>query len=127
MNIIVDGGMEQLLTSDEELAWVIAHEAAHIFLGHTGPGRGADLKNNDIRSQMERQADALSVRLMLLAGYSPEASFAAQPKIAAASRGPISRLFDVHGPYMGTRERTRFLMNEVAAARVEQRDRSTAQ
>lgn len=119
MNIVVEGGMEQLLASDEELAWVIAHEAAHIFLGHTRADRAADLKNNALRLQMERQADALSVRLMLRAGFAPEASFSAQPKIAAASRGPISRLLDVHGPYMGTRERTAFLKSEASAARSE--------
>lgn len=119
VNIVVEGGMEQLLPSDDELAWVIAHEAAHAFLGHTGADRAADVKNNAIRSQMERQADALSLRLMLRAGFSPEASFSAQPKIAAASRGPISRLLDLHGPYMGTRERTAYLIAEVSAARSE--------
>lgn len=124
-NIVVEGGLEQLLGSDDELAWVIAHEAAHVFLGHTTADRAADLKNDAIRAQMERQADALSVRMMLRAGFTPEASFSAQPKIASASRGPISRLLDLHGPYMGTRERTAFLMAETAQARSEERPRST--
>lgn len=120
MNIIIEGGMEQLLTSDDELAYVIAHEAAHVFLGHTRADRAADTKNKKIRSQMERDADALGVRMMLRAGFLPEASFMAQPKMARSSRGPISRLLDLHDPYMATRERTAFLMSEVAAARVEQ-------
>lgn len=124
MNIVVEGGLEQLLDSDDELAWVIAHEAAHVFLGHTAADRAADLKNDAIRSQMEREADALSVRLMLQAGFAAEAAFSAQPKLASASRGPVSRLLDLHGPYMGTRERTEFLMSETESARSELLSRS---
>lgn len=125
-NILIDRGVEQLLSSDDELAWVIAHEAAHAMLGHTGPGRAADLKNRAFRSKVEREADALSVRLMLRAGFSPEASSRAQSKLAAAGRGPIARLLDITGPYMGTRERNAFLMAEAAAARSEQGKPATA-
>ncbi len=117
--IVVEGGLERLLVSDEELAWVIAHEAAHVFLGHTASERAEDRRKSASRKRMERDADMLGIRLMLRAGFAPEASFTAHPRIAAASRGPLSRMLDLHGPYMGTRERTEFLMAEVKAARAE--------
>lgn len=120
-NIILEGGTERLLTSDDELAWVIAHEVAHVFLGHSDPSQDAARKNPETRSVMERDADVLSVRLMLSAGFAPEAAALAQPKIAKATRGPISRMLDIHGPYMKTAERTQFLVAQAAAARAEQR------
>jgi predicted Zn-dependent protease len=78
--IIVDEGMEWLLTSDDELALIVAHEAAHVFLGHTGANRAKEHKNALLRKQMEQQADALGVRLMPKAGFSPEASVNAHAK-----------------------------------------------
>lgn len=118
--IILEGGTERLLSSDDELAWVIAHEAAHVFLGHSASSQDAARKNADTRSAMERDADVMSVRLMLRAGYAPEAAALAQPKIAHATRGPISRMLDIHGPYMKTAERTKFLIAQAAEARQEQ-------
>lgn len=125
--IFIEGGLERLLSSDDELAWAIAHEAAHIFLGHTEAGHDRERRENATRSIMEREADRLSVRFMLRAGYAPEAATTAQPRLAAASRGPISRLLDLHGPYMGTAERTTFLATEAAAARAELTDVSPPQ
>jgi Zn-dependent protease with chaperone function len=124
--IIVDGGMERLLKSDDELALIIAHEAAHIFLGHTGADRAKEFKNAVVRKQMEQEADALGVRLMLKAGFSPEASVNAPTKLAKAMRGPISRLLGIYGPYMSTRDRTAFLMSEAETARSEEANALTA-
>ena len=118
--IIVNLGTEQLLNSDDELALIMAHEAAHIFLGHTGADRAKDLKNAVVRKQMEKEADALGVRLMLKAGFSPEASATAHPKLAKAMRGPISSLLGIYGPYMNTRDRAAFIKSEAEAARSEQ-------
>lgn len=127
ITIFIEGGLERLLSSDDELAWVIAHEAAHIFLGHTNADRDAARRENTTRSIMEREADRLSVRFMLKAGYAPEAATSAQPRLSAASWGPIPRLLDLHGPYMGTAERTSFLATEAAAARAELTHVSPAQ
>lgn len=123
--IIIDKGMEQLLTSDDELALVVAHEAAHIFLGHTGADREKEYKHAVLRKQMEQQADALGVRLMLKAGFSPEASVTAHPKLAKVMRGPISRFLGMYGPYMSTHDRTAFIKSEAEAARTEQTNAST--
>ena len=50
------------------------------FLGHTGANRAKEFKNAVLRKQMEQQADALGVRLMPKAGFSPEASVNAHAK-----------------------------------------------
>jgi hypothetical protein len=117
--VIIDEGMERLLNSDDELALIIGHEAAHIFLGHTSADRARDFKNTVLRKQMEQQADALGVRLMLKAGFSPEASITAHSKLARAMRGPMSRLLGIYGPYMSTADRTAFIKSEAEAARSE--------
>ncbi len=115
--IFIEGGLERRLSSDDELAWVIAHEAAHVFLGHTEAGLDEARRSAATRSTMEREADRLSVRFMLKARYAPEAAASAQPRLARAGRGPISRLLDLNGPYMGTAERTSFLTAKASAAR----------
>ena len=124
--IVVDEGLERLLTSDDELALIIAHEAAHIFLGHTGADRAKEFKNFVLRKQMEQEADALGVRLMLKAGFSPEGSVNAHPKMTKAMQGPISRFLGLYGPYMSTRDRTAFLMAEAETASYEEANTSTA-
>ena len=50
------------------------------------------------------------------AGFDPEAAARAEAKLAHANRGPISRLLDLHGAYMPTRERIAFLQSEAAKA-----------
>jgi hypothetical protein len=59
------------------------------------------------------------VRLILRAGYAPEAAADASPKLARANRGPIARMLDIHGPYMETGKRAAFLLTEASKARAE--------
>ncbi len=115
----VDGGLERLLADDDELAFVLGHEIAHAVLEHSGPGKEADTRNHDRRAVIEREADVLGVRLMTRAGFDPAAAARANPKLAHANRGPISRLLDLHGAYMATNERTAFLASEGAKAKAE--------
>jgi hypothetical protein len=113
--IEVSARMENLLNDDAELAFVLAHEAAHIFLDHS-----TIVPQGAARSQAEQAADAMGIRLMLRAGFAPEAAETAHQKIARNGRGFFGRTLDIHGPYMGTRERLRFLQEQAAQARVEQ-------
>ena len=115
--VIVASGLERLLTDDAELAFAVAHETAHIVLGHTAPDRRGAIGDPAQRPAMERAADALALRLMAGAGYDPAAAASAWPKIADASRPPLHRLLDLHGPYMATDERTAFLASGAAALR----------
>ena len=125
--ILVTDRMEKLLISDDELAYVIAHEAAHIFLGHSAPDKQADRDKSAARKKNERDADALSLRLMLKAGFPPEAAATAQPRINKATiLRELGNLFGIHGPYLPPKERTAFLKAEAAEARAEQEASITA-
>ncbi len=118
-NIAVDSGLEALLSSDDELAFVIAHEFAHIGLGHSSADQAKAIKDRSQRFAMEKAADALGIRWVLRAGYAPEAAAQAHPKIVKANRAPISGLLGLHGPYMAPKARAAFLAQEAAAARRE--------
>lgn len=117
--MLIAAPLTDLLPDDDELAFVLAHEAAHIFLGHVSPTNAAYLNRPDFRGAMEKEADQLGLRLMLRAGFRPEAAARAIPKVANAQRGPISRLLDLHGPYMATQERVDFLAGQAALLRAE--------
>jgi hypothetical protein len=56
---------------DDEAAFVVAHELAHVVLGHSRPGRSAAERRND-----EREADRLAPWLMANAAYDPKAGLA---------------------------------------------------
>jgi len=121
--IFVENGLEKLLSDDAELAFVIAHEAAHVFLGHSADEAKADLRDKTKREQMEIDADKLAVHLMARAGYDPDAAARAHPKIDRANRGPLSRLFDIRGPYLSVKDRTALL---AAEAQIVKRETGTS-
>lgn len=112
--IVIGGGLERLLRDDAELAFAIAHEAAHIVLGHTAPERQAEIGVTARRRVLEQEADALALGLMARAGYDPAAASPAWLKIADASRPPLHRLLDIHGPYPATAVRAAFLADGAA-------------
>ena len=79
-HVVVSSAMAQMARSDDELAFVIAHEMAHNSLGHAGSSAG------DARGlfgllgfgaarvkRMEIDADSYAVALMSAGGYAPEA------------------------------------------------------
>ena len=107
--VFIDEGLEELLRDDAELAFVVAHEIAHIILGHSAPGKENELNDKNIRASMEQAADALGIRLMVRAGYDPAAATTAIKKMDHANRGPISRWLGLYGPYMPTEQRIEFL------------------
>lgn len=110
--IVIHAGLERLLRDDAELAFAVAHEAAHLVLGHTAPEQRAAISDPVRRRELEQAADATALRLMWRAGYPPAAAASAWPKIADASRAPLRRLLDIHGPYLPTAERTAFLQQQ---------------
>lgn len=115
--IVVEAGMEKLLDSDDELAFVIAHEAAHVFLGHVAPDKKMALRERETRLPMEMAADALGVQMMARAGFAPEAAPRAFLKLDKAMRGPLTRLLDLHGPYLSSDERLAFLKEQARIVR----------
>ncbi|MDE2620692.1 MAG: M48 family metalloprotease [Sphingomonadales bacterium] len=110
--IVIGGGLEQLLRDDSELAFAVAHEMAHVVLGHTAPARRAEISAPARRRALEEEADKLALRLMAQASYDAAAASAAWLKIADASRPALVRLLDIHGPYPATAVRAAYLADE---------------
>ncbi len=80
MTIQVNAALMNLLSSDEDLAAVVAHELAHLIMHHperltaAGVDRGLmrDFgRNARLIRQTEDEADRLSVHLLANAGYNP--------------------------------------------------------
>ncbi|HEY8591349.1 MAG TPA: M48 family metallopeptidase [Sphingomicrobium sp.] len=75
-NVIVTTGMSQLAKSDDEIAFVVAHEMAHNILAHARSSSpqlfGLSLGVGKVRKS-ELDADRLAVTLMRHGGYRAEA------------------------------------------------------
>lgn len=92
--VVVSSGLFSLVQNEDELAFVIAHEMAHVVLGHgavlrengvprTGAARGVG-KNGEIVRRTEREADQLGGRMMLAAGYDPARGALILPRFGPA-------------------------------------------
>ena len=75
-HIIVSTGMTKFARSNDEIAFVIAHEMAHNILGHVhgrNEARGIFGIGNSRSRSIEIDADSYAVQLMSKAGYQPDA------------------------------------------------------
>lgn len=102
--ISFDSGIDRLLSEEAELAFVVAHEMAHVILEHN-PEKSGSIS----RAKMETDADHLGMELFLAAGYNPDYAASAIRKLDAANRGPITKLLGIYGPYLSTEKRVQFL------------------
>ncbi len=82
-HVMVTTAMTQFARSDDQLAFVIAHEMAHNSLGHASSGSGDALGLFSMLGigaagarRMEMEADGQAVMLMSAGGYAPEAGIA---------------------------------------------------
>jgi membrane-associated protease RseP (regulator of RpoE activity) len=116
--IQVFSGLEALLRDDDELAFVLAHELAHVILEHSGPGKEAQMKDPARRGPAEVEADRLGIVLMARAGFNPAAAAPAVERLYRTN-GPITRLLGLHGPYMSTAQRRDFLTKQAEMVRAQ--------
>lgn len=116
--ISVESGLDTLLETDAELAFIVAHEFAHIILGHAPLPTTAESTEINNRASMERAADELGIQLMMRAGYDPEGAFTAIRKIDRANRGPFSRMLGLFGDYMPTEQRVELLKSVAARSEI---------
>lgn len=116
--IQLNSGLEALLQDDAELAFVLAHELAHVILEHTGPGKEAQIKDRAVRQRIEMEADNLGVLLMARAGFATAAAAASIPRMRKTN-GLMSRLLGIYGPYMSTDERMAFLTKRADEVRAQ--------
>lgn len=70
-HIVVTTGMADLARSDDEIAFVIAHEMAHNILEHSREAGGKRGSSSARVRRGEIEADSLAVRLMSNGGYQP--------------------------------------------------------
>jgi predicted Zn-dependent protease len=101
--ISFESGISRLLSDDGELAFVVAHEMAHVILQH--------VPDKLSRAQMESDADELGMKLFLAAGYNPDDAASAIRKLDTANRGPITRMLGLYGSYLPTEKRVDFLFS----------------
>jgi Zn-dependent protease with chaperone function len=91
--VAVTLGIVELARTDDELAFVIAHEMAHNILGHARQLRGRSdfLARLGIGSgafqKSEREADGLAIALMEDAGYEPAAAATFLARLKTRQRG----------------------------------------
>lgn len=101
-HIVVSAGMRQFAQSDDEIAFVIAHEMAHNILKHFGSQEKMGIFGLPKARDNELDADGFAVRLMAAAGYQPYAGIA----FLERSRRRLWWAFSLDHPGFGTRIRT---------------------
>lgn len=104
-HVYMTTGLLALMRSDDELAFVLAHEMAHIILGHAaamrsgavrgGLGRTLGRSGRIVRGA-ERQADLLAAEMMIEAGYDAVSGAAVLRRLGGLNLG-IAILAD-HDP-----------------------------
>lgn len=87
--IKITSGMLHFFASDDELAFVLAHELSHILLGHAGAFNGVSPVT------AETEADSLGIRIVSRASFDTEVA-AEFPERMARSYPEMNRL---SGPY----------------------------
>lgn len=73
--IIINSGLMQYLATEDEVAFLLAHELSHLLLNHTNGKRyfAASNKRTENDHAMEVQADLLAQKLILAAKFNPHA------------------------------------------------------
>lgn len=121
-NIVVTARMMRFAATDDELAFVVAHEMAHNLLGHAAKlrsftalfGSHSKRKASCVKG-LEIDADVLAVTLLAHAHFDPEASM---PFIVRSMRG----LKDASSTHPGILARLEAIRNAVGAQRLQLTD-----
>lgn len=82
--VTVSRPLVDLAGTQDQLALVVAHEMAHLLLGHTRHGASAAIAQGDGAGGEERAADRLGLYLLARAGYQPRDAVALWPRLGAA-------------------------------------------
>lgn len=100
----------------DQMAFVVAHEAAHIHLGHAAERSRIEAVTSFVPAnplakialqfcvgrtfnrQQEFEADRVAVSFCARAGYAPQAAVAFLERLAALDRSTVGALLDAHPP-----------------------------
>lgn len=86
--VVISTGLLASANSDDEVAFVIAHEVSHIMAKDQMPGLGADLTgfSDPTKTQLgEIRADASALAFMKGAGYNPDAALNMLKRLSTGS------------------------------------------
>lgn len=113
-NIKVTTNLVKKITDDDELAFIIGHEFAHVIYKHATLENTFELINYETRYEMEKNADELGVYLMAKAGYNPRKAKSSMEHLYKANRFGITKVLfnlgiEFSGPYMRSNQRIAFL------------------
>jgi len=81
-HVVITTGMAALADSQDEIAFVIAHEMAHNILGHSTEKARGIFGGIAQTKQEEMEADSFAVTLMHEAGYDPEGGISFLHKVS---------------------------------------------
>lgn len=93
--VVISRGLLATTSSDDEVAFVIAHEISHIIARDQMPGPAAKLTGLSDPTNLqltEISADASAVSFMKKAGYSPEASIGMLKRLSINGVNLTSRI-----------------------------------
>lgn len=92
--VVISSSLIASAGSDDEVAFVIAHEVSHIIARDQMPGPGADLTGlSDPRNQMgEIRADAKALAFMKSAGYKPDAALSILSRLSTTGVNLSARI-----------------------------------
>ncbi len=74
--ILISRGFIKLMSSEAELAFVLAHEMAHDVLGHYQTIKPEESSNQNDNESLEIDADEFAIVIMISAGYDPRYAIA---------------------------------------------------
>lgn len=127
-NITITTNLIKTLKDDDELAFIIGHEFAHVIYKHASLENIPETINYETRHKMEKDADELGVYIIAKAGYDPYKAKSSMNHFYKANRFGINKVLfilgmEYNGPYMRSNQRIAFL--EEIAKQVE-KDRMSA-
>jgi predicted Zn-dependent protease len=80
--LVFSTGLVTTVQNESELAFVLAHELAHIFLKHAENANEEDSEKNEL------SADELGLRLLSFAGYNPQSALDALRRLGSGHYDP---------------------------------------
>ncbi len=109
--IALSRGLLQSLATEGELAFVLAHEIAHEYLGHCEDN--SDLSADDI-FERESAADKMGLGIMAIAGYDPRSAIPGLIHSYKALQFSIHPQEVIESPYPALTNRVQVLEHEIS-------------
>ncbi|MBN8547832.1 MAG: M48 family metalloprotease [Deltaproteobacteria bacterium] len=108
--IVLSRGLLGMLSSNSELAFVVAHELGHIMLGHNSPQNGRDARfaftgnAGHVENQIQREieADRFALKLLNSSGFDIQSSVSLLARLSQSGKEHGAALGESY-PSLGAR------------------------